>query len=104
MAPVYSFRDGQFAALADFVFNVGSTNFKDSTLLQVVNTKQEDRVASQFRRWTLAGGKAWPGLKKRREDEIGLYFSGRSTPKGIPPQGERLSPIDIRTGEQRIRQ
>jgi len=93
--------DGQFAALADFVFNVGSANFKASTLLQVVNTKQEDRVASQFRRWTLAGGKAWPGLKKRRENEIVLYFSGRPTPKGIPPQGERLSPIDIRKGEQR---
>src|SRR5262249_2044368 len=36
--------DGQFAALSDFVFNVGSRNFQRSTLLKAVNSKQEERI------------------------------------------------------------
>ena len=52
--------DGQFAALTDFVFNVGSTNSSKSTLLKVVNESQDDQVGVQFRRWVLADGKTWP--------------------------------------------
>jgi GH24 family phage-related lysozyme (muramidase) len=33
--------DGQFAALADFVFNVGSANFRNSALLRVINTASQ---------------------------------------------------------------
>jgi lysozyme len=91
--------DGQFAALVDFVFNVGSRNFRDSTLLDVVNTDQTDRVAGQFRRWVLAGGKVWPGLKTRREAEVVLFFEGLPPPRSAPeptPQPE----IDVELGER----
>jgi lysozyme len=93
--------DGQFAALCDFVFNVGSGNFLNSTLLQLVNTGEDDRVPSQFRRWVFAGGKPWPGLQIRREREIELFFDGLPEPRGGPPIDEDLSPIDIRAGERR---
>lgn len=43
--------DGQFAALCDFVFNVGSGNFRRSTLLKVINAEEFDKVPFQFRRW-----------------------------------------------------
>jgi GH24 family phage-related lysozyme (muramidase) len=92
-------RDGQFAALADFTFNVGSTNFRDSTLLKAVNEEQVDRIAPQFRRWVLAGGKPWQGLQQRREAEIALFFEGQPKPRAVPQPGETLSPIDIRRGE-----
>ena len=91
--------DGQFASLTDFVFNVGSANFRSSTLLSVVKRKQWDRVPAQFRRWVLAGGKTWSGLKKRRDAEIVVFFQGLPKPKGGPSVGEDLSPIDIRQGE-----
>ena len=91
--------DGQYAALCDFAFNVGLTNFGSSTLLKVVNQQQFDQVPFQFRRWTWAGGKERRGLKLRREMEINLFFDGILKPRGAPAAGEDLSPIDIRTGE-----
>ena len=92
--------DGQYAALTDFVFNVGSSNFRNSTLLKSVNDKQDDRVATQFRRWVLAGGKSFPGLVKRREREITLYFEGRPVPRALPSAEEPTESIDIRVGER----
>jgi GH24 family phage-related lysozyme (muramidase) len=87
--------EGQFAALSDFVFNVGSRNFQRSTLLKVVNSNQDERIPGQFRRWIVAAGKTLPGLVRRREREIDLYFEGRPKVRAIPLPGEDLSPIDI---------
>jgi len=91
--------DGQYGALCDFVFNVGSGNLARSTLLKVVNARQYDRVPFQFRRWTRAGGKELPSLKARREKEIALFFEGIGIPRAAPSPDEDLTPIDIRTGE-----
>ena len=88
--------DGQFAALADFVFNVGAANFRASTLLRVVNAGEVGSVPGQLRRWVYAKGKVWPGLQTRREREIDLYFEGLAAP---PPSTEITSPIDIFVGE-----
>lgn len=93
--------DGQFAALVDFAFNVGSANFRGSTLLDVVNGKQQDRVSLQFRRWILAKGKPLSALKTRREREITLYFDGIPKTRGVPQPGEDLSPIDVEKGQSR---
>jgi lysozyme len=91
--------DGQFAALADFVFNVGSGNFRRSTLLAVINRKQHDQVPFQLRRWVRAGGRVLPGLATRREREIELYFEGLLIPRAAPPADTDLSEIDVRSGE-----
>jgi GH24 family phage-related lysozyme (muramidase) len=92
--------DGQYSALCDFAFNVGGGNLKTSTLLTVVNARQHDRVPAQFRRWVMAGGKEFAGLKARREREIELFFDGLPKPRGTPPVGENVTPIDIRKGEK----
>jgi GH24 family phage-related lysozyme (muramidase) len=91
--------NGQFAALCDFAFNVGSTALRESTLLRRVNEGQDAEVPAQFRRWVLAGGRELPGLRSRREREIELYFDGLAVPRAAPALGEDLAPIDIRTGE-----
>ena len=91
-------NDAKFAALCDFVYNVGPTQFKNSTLLRVVNAGQFDQVPAQLRRWTRAGGREIVGLKNRREREIALFFDGEPTPRAAPAAGEDLSPLDIRTG------
>ncbi len=93
--------DGQYAALCDFVYNVGTGNFKKSSLLSVVNKQQFDRVPSQFRRWAKANGRIIKGLKIRRENEIELFFDGLGVPRAVPEADEDLSPIDIREGEVR---
>ena len=98
-AVVAPLTDGQFAALCDFTFNVGSSNFRNSTLLQLVNAKDLARIPAQFRRWVMAGGKTWPGLKQRREHEIEIFFEGIPVPRALPRPGGDLSPIDIRKGQ-----
>jgi lysozyme len=91
--------DGQYAALCDFVFNVGAGNFRNSTLRKRVNARDFDRVPFEFRRWVYAGGRKLTGLAKRREKEITLFFEEIGVPRAIPPADVDLSPIDIRTGE-----
>ncbi len=91
--------DAQYAALCDFVYNVGSGNFRNSTLRKVVNAGEHERVPFQFRRWVNAGGRELPGLVTRREKEIDLFFDGVPIPRAAPGADEDLSPIDIRSGE-----
>jgi len=96
---IVKMSDGQYGALCDFVYNVGVGLFKRSTLLRDVNQNRIDDVPIQFRRWNSANGKELPGLKERRDREVALFFEGEAIPKAVPPEGEDVSPIDIRKGE-----
>lgn len=66
---------GQFWALADFVFNLGSGRLQSSTLRQVVLRGEMGDVPAQLRRWVYGGGRKLPGLVARREAEIALWLS-----------------------------
>lgn len=69
-------NQNQFDALVSFVFNVGTGNFKNSTLLRKAKFNENDpSIAAEFRKWKYGGGRVLPGLIKRREDEAQLYFS-----------------------------
>lgn len=98
LAVTTKLTETQYAALCDFVFNVGATNFRKSRLLQVVNAGQHDQVANQLLRWINAGGREIDGLRNRRQRELDLYYDGVLTPRAAPPAGEDVSPIDIRSG------
>ncbi len=91
--------DLQYAALTDFVFNVGAGNFASSSLLRVINAKQFEQVPYQFSRWKMANGKILPGLVERRKGEIALFFDGQAVPKVLLSSGPGDA-IDIRAGEQ----
>ena len=66
----------QFDALVSFVFNVGVRAFNVSTLRKKILKNPNDlSIADEFRRWVYAGDKKLPGLIKRREQEIKLYYS-----------------------------
>ena len=56
-------------AYASFVFNVGVTNFKNSTLLKKLNAGDYAGACGQLKRWTYAGGRKVKGLVNRREAE-----------------------------------
>ena len=91
--------DNQYAAIVDFVFNVGGTNFRNSTLLSRLNANNFDAVPAQLGRWTKAGGRVFPGLVTRRRNETALFFAGKAIPRPVPSRDEDLTPIDIQTGE-----
>jgi len=66
----------QFDALVSWVFNLGPSNLKASTMLKVLNNKEFEEVPSQIKRWNKAGGKVLQGLVRRREAEA-LLFEGK---------------------------
>jgi lysozyme len=87
--------DGQFGALCDFVYNAGGRAFRSSTLLKRINEGRFDDVPTQLRRWVNAGGKPWPGLVKRREREIDLFFEGLPKPRVAPGLSEPVTPLSV---------
>lgn len=69
-------NQNQFDALASFVFNLGETKFRKSTLLRRINSNPNDSmIAFEFKRWILAGKKSSLGLLERRKAEVKLYYS-----------------------------
>ena len=66
----------QFDALVSFVFNVGETQFKRSTLLKCVKANPDNvNIRYEFSRWTRSKGVELAGLIRRRRAEADLYFS-----------------------------
>lgn len=67
--------DGQRAAFASFVYNVGEGAFAGSTLLRKLNAGDYVGACNELRRWVYAKGIKLPGLVKRREAERELCLS-----------------------------
>ena len=68
-------NQNQFNALFCFIYNIGITGFKNSTLLKFVNLNPNDgNIAKQFLRWNKIAGKESKGLTNRRIKESSLYF------------------------------
>ena len=65
----------QAAALASFVFNLGETQFKSSTLLKKVNEGDDIGAALELVKWHHDNGKKIKGLLRRRLDEAALYLA-----------------------------
>lgn len=70
-----SLNQNQFDALASFIFNVGETAFKKSTLLKKLNTGDYRGAADQFTRWVYDNNVFVQGLYNRRVDEKALFLS-----------------------------
>ena len=69
----------EYDALASFVFNLGCTNFKTSTLLKHVNNLDMDLAAGEFGKWNKQTNKTTGklevlnGLTARRKAEKELF-------------------------------
>lgn len=66
---------GEFDALTDFVFNLGSGSLLHSTLLTLLNKGDREGAAKEFEKWDHAGGKVVAGLLRRRQEEEKEFFS-----------------------------
>ena len=69
-------NQNQFDALVSFAFNLGTAALRTSTLMRKLNAGQP--CSSEFDRWIYAGGKAMPGLVRRRAQERKLFESTRN--------------------------
>lgn len=56
-------------AYTSFVWNVGITNFKNSTLLKKLNSGYHYQACEELLKWNKAGGKVVNGLVNRRKEE-----------------------------------
>jgi lysozyme len=68
-----SLTQNQFDALVSWVYNLGPTNLRNSTMLKVLNAGKYEEVPYQMKRWNRAGGKVLKGLVVRREAEAELF-------------------------------
>ena len=70
-------EQNQFDALVAWVYNLGPTNLRQSTLLKVLNQGLFNEVPYEIKRWNKAGGEVLNGLVRRREAEA-LLFEGKA--------------------------
>lgn len=68
----------QKSALISFVFNLGPTNFRSSTLRKRINEGDFDDVPNQLLRWVYGGGRKLVGLERRRIAEAYLWVEGEA--------------------------
>lgn len=66
---------GEFDALVDFTFNLGSGNFSHSHLLALVNQGNFQAAHDEFQKWSNAGGHVVAGLLRRRLAEAAEFNS-----------------------------
>lgn len=72
-------NQGQFDALVDFCFNLGTGALGRSTLLKFIRQgKAEQYIRGEFAKWVKSGGKTLAGLVKRRAWEADRYFGKQS--------------------------
>ena len=72
-------NQNQYDALCSFVYNLGATNFRKSTLLRKLNNNDHSGAAKEFKRWNKQQGSVLRGLTKRRIAEATLFSKDPST-------------------------
>ena len=67
-------HENQWAAVVSFSYNVGTQNFKASTLRSCLNRSNFERASNEFPKWRMAGGRVLSGLVRRRAAERQLFL------------------------------
>lgn len=70
---IRSMTDGQFDALASFVFNLSGGALQRSTLRREINREEHGAVPAEFMKWAYACGRKLKGLVRPQEAEAGVY-------------------------------
>lgn len=65
----------QFDALVSLVYNIGTGNFKASTLLSKLNAGDITGAAAEFPRWNKSQGQTLQALVSRRADEQAQFLT-----------------------------
>lgn len=65
----------RIAAVTSLVYNIGSTNYKNSTVAKEIARYQWQDAANAFLLWNKAGGKIMAGLDNRRKAEAAMFMA-----------------------------
>lgn len=68
-------NDNQFAALIDFVYNLGAGRYQASTIRSKLNRHDYKGAAQVILKYVYGGGRILPGLVIRRQAEYSLFLS-----------------------------
>ena len=66
---------GRFDVLISWVFNIGPTKFRRSTLRRLLNAGDYDAPVRELPKWRKSKGKVMTGLVNRRAAEVELWKS-----------------------------
>ncbi|GBR14094.1 lysozyme [Gluconobacter frateurii] len=66
-------NDNQYVALCSFVYNIGISAFKQSTMLKLINENDLTKASQQFPLWNHVNGAVCDGLTNRRRKEQQLF-------------------------------
>ena len=66
-------------AIVDFAYNLGVGRLQTSTLRRKINAQDWEGAKEQLMLWTRGGGRVLPGLVRRRQAEVELLPSARSS-------------------------
>ena len=69
-------KQQEFDALVSFVYNIGCANFRQSTILKLLNQGNKKAASAEFGKWVYAAHKQLPGLVKRRARERDVFDNG----------------------------
>ena len=69
----------EFDAYVSFVFNLGETAFRNSTLLKKLNQADYYGACKELHRWVYAQGRVVKGLEARRKMESLMCIEGKYT-------------------------
>lgn len=81
-----------FDALTSFTYNVGVGALSESTLLRTLNAGNYEAAGQQLLVWNKGGGRVLPGLVRRRDAEMALFF------KETAPEESKKTKIMAKTG------
>ena len=68
-------NDNQQAALISFVYNIGPSAFKNSSILKKLNQADYQGAADSLLQYDKVKGETWAGLSKRRQAERQLFLA-----------------------------
>lgn len=66
----------RLGSVSSFIFNLGPTRYRSSTLRRRVNAEDWDAAADEMLKWVFGGGRRLPGLVRRREAEARVLRAG----------------------------
>ncbi len=94
------FNDNEFNAVLSFVYNLGFSAFKQSTLLKRIKEYKQgknntEEVKKQWMRWVYASGKKLNGLEKRRQEECELFCTQIKKNAGIKTSDSKTDKIKV---------
>lgn len=68
-------KQNQIDALYSLIHNIGVNNFINSNVLKLLNKRRFTKMKKDWQEFQMGGGQVLPGLQKRRQDELNLFFS-----------------------------